>query len=84
MVLQEVLEVVIEEDFKKIFFFLLTNMYFPLIMNNVHRRGQNNFIDGEVAQLARAFGSYPTGRRFESTLRYQTENCSENGQFFIV
>ena len=27
--------------------------------------------DGEIAQLARAFGSYPTGRWFESTSRYQ-------------
>ena len=26
---------------------------------------------GEVAQLARASGSYPAGRRFESHLRYQ-------------
>ena len=28
-------------------------------------------LHGEVAQLARAFGSYPTGRWFKSTLRYQ-------------
>ena len=27
--------------------------------------------NGEVAQLARASGSYPAGRRFESHLRYQ-------------
>ena len=27
--------------------------------------------DGEVAQLARASGSYPAGREFESPLRYQ-------------
>ena len=26
---------------------------------------------GEVAQLARASGSYPAGREFESPLRYQ-------------
>ena len=30
-------------------------------------------IYGEVAQLARAFGSYPTGRWFKSTLRYQND-----------
>ena len=29
---------------------------------------------GEVAQLARASGSYPAGRRFESHLRYQIKN----------
>ena len=27
--------------------------------------------NGEVAQLARASGSYPAGREFESPLRYQ-------------
>ena len=27
-------------------------------------------VDGEVAQLARAFGSYPKGHVFESHLRY--------------
>ena len=27
--------------------------------------------DGGIAQLARAFGSYPTGRRFKSYFRYQ-------------
>ena len=30
-----------------------------------------NEFHGDVAQLARAFGSYPTGRWFESTRRYQ-------------
>ena len=63
-------------------------MSFPLIMNNVLARGQTNIkfilLYGEVAQLARAFGSYPTGRRFESTLRYQNKNCSKNGQFFKI
>ena len=29
------------------------------------------FIHGEVAQLARATGSYPVGREFESPSRYQ-------------
>ena len=32
--------------------------------------------DGEVAQLARASGSYPAGREFESPRRYQEEFCS--------
>ena len=31
---------------------------------------------GEVAQLARASGSYPAGRRFESHLRYQDKFSS--------
>ena len=30
---------------------------------------------GEVAQLARALGSYPRCREFESPLRYQTKNA---------
>ena len=30
--------------------------------------------NGEVAQLARAFGSYPKGHVFESHLRYQAKN----------
>ena len=30
--------------------------------------------NGEVAQLARAFGSYPKGHVFESHLRYQQKN----------
>ena len=42
----------------------------------------NKYRYGEVAQLARAFGSYPKGHVFESHLRYQTKNCSKNGQFF--
>ena len=32
--------------------------------------------NGDVAQLARAFGSYPKGRGFESPRRYQEEICS--------
>ena len=31
--------------------------------------------NGEVAQLARASGSYPAGREFESPLRYQNKKC---------
>ena len=35
---------------------------------------------GDVAQLARASGSYPAGRKFESHRRYQ--NPRENLGFF--
>ena len=42
-------------------------------------------VNGEVAQLARASGSYPAGRRFESHLRYQIKTVLQNVvQFFIV
>ena len=37
---------------------------------------------GEIAQLARATGSYPVGRWFESISRYQ--NFQEIGSFFIL
>ena len=46
-------------------FFLLTNAKKETIIVSVSTYG-------EIAQLARAFGSYPTGRWFESTSRYQT------------
>ena len=37
---------------------------------------------GGVAQLVRAFGSYPTDRWFESTRRYQQkEDCGSNPLF---
>ena len=36
----------------------------------------NKYRYGEVAQLARAFGSYPKGHVFESHLRYQKHICS--------
>ena len=36
----------------------------------------NYIARGEIAQLARAFGSYPKGREFESPSRYQEEFCS--------
>ena len=42
----------------------------------------NGIVDGEIAQLARAFGSYPTGRWFESTSRYQ-KNTHFTVCFFI-
>ena len=44
--------------------FILTNGKTISIINIVTK-------NGEVAQLARAFGSYPKGRVFESHLRYQ-------------
>ena len=41
--------------------------------------------NGEVAQLARASGSYPAGRRFESHLRYQIKTVLQIVvQFFII
>lgn len=42
----------------------------------------NKYRYGEVAQLARAFGSYPKCREFESPLRYQTKNCSKKWAIF--
>ena len=33
-------------------------------------------VRGEIAQLARAIGSYPIGQEFESLSRYQEEFCS--------
>ena len=38
-------------------------------------------VDGEVAQLARAFGSYPKGHVFESHLRYQFNKNVKNSIF---
>ena len=35
------------------------------------------FVNGDVAQLARASGSYPGGREFESLRRYQINNYSD-------
>lgn len=46
------------------FIFFLTKQSFPFIILFV-------FTNGDVAQLARANGSYPLGQRFESTHRYQ-------------
>ncbi len=44
--------------------FVLTKMRTTFIIDKV-------ICYGEVAQLARAFGSYPKGHVFESHLRYQ-------------
>ncbi len=42
------------------------------------------FIHGEVAQLARATGSYPVGREFESPSRYQEKQVFQGLLFFIL
>ena len=39
---------------------------------------------GGVAQLARALGSYPIGREFESPSRYQIDSKLEIFEFFII
>ena len=40
---------------------------------------------GEIAQLARASGSYPAGREFESPLRYQNKKyISNKGIYFFL
>ena len=39
-------------------------------------------INGDVAQLARANGSYPLGQRFESTHRYHT-NINDKKHIYI-
>ena len=39
---------------------------------------------GEVAQLARASGSYPAGREFESPLRYQNIKINIKSTSFIL
>ena len=51
-------------------------MVIPIIISTVQ-----DFY-GEVAQLARASGSYPAGRRFESTLRYQKERTRKSSFFY--
>ena len=38
---------------------------------NIKRTAKVHIICGDVAQLARATGSYPVGRRFEPHRRYQ-------------
>ena len=41
------------------------------------------FVNGDVAQLARASGSYPGGREFESLRRYQIDNYSDTTSEFL-
>lgn len=53
----------------KVFFvFLLTNGFFSVKMAKLSGQQAEH---GGIAQLARAIGSYPVGRRFESNFRYQ-------------
>lgn len=59
-----------------ILIFCLTNIYFTFIIVFV-------FPYGDVAQLARANGSYPLGQRFESTHRYQKNVAYNDATFFI-
>ena len=49
---------------------------------NVYNNNRSKY--GEVAQLARAFGSYPKGHVFESHLRYQQKRTVyKNSSFFM-
>ena len=48
---------------------------------NVYNNNRSKY--GEVAQLARAFGSYPKGHVFESHLRYQKKNFKYLKFFFV-
>ena len=57
--------------------FLLTKKGYAIIIISVTA-------NGEVAQLARAFGSYPKGHVFESHLRYQQKRTVyKNSSFFM-
>ena len=60
---------------KKLFFFKKTLDKTKKLWYNIKAVGQTETfsaveIDGGIAQLARALGSYPGGRRFKSTCRY--------------
>lgn len=66
---------------------MILNLYLLLVVNKFKKnlksycQSEINMIllyclNGDVAQLARATGSYPVGRWFESTRRYQEEFCS--------
>ena len=57
--------------------FLLTKKGYAIIIISVTA-------NGEVAQLARAFGSYPKGHVFESHLRYQEKTVDIHLLFFVV
>ncbi len=54
--------------------FIISGYFFILskkIIDKTENSKYNNICYGEVAQLARATGSYPVGREFESPPRYQ-------------
>ena len=63
--------------------------YLPVRAHNPKVEGSNPspaiffFLRGGVAQLARAFGSYPECQRFKSVRRY-SQNSQRCGFFFIV
>ena len=61
--------------------FLLTNCFIRFIIINVLCK--NAQINGEIAQLARATGSYPVGREFESHPRYQVTASLLRLVFFL-
>ena len=57
--------------FKIFYVLILTKVGYTIIIVQVGK------LNGDVAQLARASGSYPAGRRFKSHRRYQ-KNTSKN------
>ena len=50
-----------------------------LVLPNATKCGIVIYAYGEIAQLARASGSYPAGRWFESTSRYQKDTRGTSG-----
>ena len=63
--------------FEKFLEYPLTKMEIPIIINIVS-------IYGEVAQLARASGSYPAGRVFKSHLRYHSKKGITLKEYFSI
>ena len=50
-----------------------------------HKKSRyNEYRCGGIAQLARAHGSYPWCREFESPFRYYYSNALEEGTMYIV
>ena len=70
---------------KKLIIFLLKTKVFYIIKNRLLSKH-----DGWIAQLARAIGSYPVGRRFESASSYQSNltnnmhRCVLFFSFFVI
>ena len=62
-----------------------SRVYFSLLDDLKKRFG---FFSGGIAQLARALGSYPRGRRFKSVFRYtyiqRTENRGRFNAFSVL
>ena len=64
----------------KIFKILLWKLFiFYIILNRLLSRR-----NGWIAQLARAIGSYPVGRRFESASSYQTNITHQLMGFYFI